>query len=156
MASLNTIGGLHHEMMKRCYNEKSVAYKDYGAKGIGVCQEWHDRDVFRKWCMENGYSKGMRLERIDCSKDYEPGNCRFGTRMKRNENSISQKTKATRIHRLEMKKYSGVPENYSKTRIFRIFNGMHTRCENNNCDHYKDYGGRGITVCKEWSGKDGF
>lgn len=32
MASLNTIGGLHYEMMRRCYNEKSVAYKDYGEK----------------------------------------------------------------------------------------------------------------------------
>lgn len=37
MADLNRIGGIHYEMMKRCYNEKSVAYKDYGAKGIGVC-----------------------------------------------------------------------------------------------------------------------
>ena len=68
MASLNNIGGLHYEMMKRCYNEKSVAFKDYGAKGIVVCEEWHDRDVFRKWCIENGYIKGMRLERVDCSK----------------------------------------------------------------------------------------
>lgn len=156
MASLNNIGGLHYEMMRRCYNEKSVAFKDYGAKGIVVCEEWHDRDIFRKWCIENGYIKGMRLERVDCSKGYEPSNCIFGTRMKRNKNSISQKTKATRIHRLEMKKYSGVPENYSKTRIFRIFNGMHTRCENKNSTHYKNYGARGICVCKEWSGKDGF
>lgn len=156
MASLNTIGGLHYEMMKRCYNEKSVAFKDYGAKGIGVCPEWHDREVFRKWCKENGYIKGMRLERIDCSKGYEPSNCRFGTRMKRDKNSGSQKTKAIRTHRLEMKEYSGVPDNYSSTRLFRIFVGMHTRCENKNSTHYKDYGGRGISVCKEWSGKDGF
>ena len=43
MASLDTIGGLHYEMMKRCYDEKSVMYNTYGAKGIKVCDEWHDR-----------------------------------------------------------------------------------------------------------------
>lgn len=48
MASLDTIGGIHYEMMRRCYKENSVAYKDYGAKGIKVCGEWHDREVFRQ------------------------------------------------------------------------------------------------------------
>ena len=78
MASLNNIGGLHYEMMRRCYNKNSVAYKDYGAKGISVCEEWHDRESFRKWAIENGYIKGLRLERIDSKKGYDPSNCRFG------------------------------------------------------------------------------
>lgn len=56
MADTNTIGGLHYEMMKRCYNKKSVMYSYYGAKGITVCQEWHDREVFRKWCKDNGWT----------------------------------------------------------------------------------------------------
>ena len=50
MADLNSIGGLHYEMMRRCYNPQSIAFKSYGAKGIKVCEEWHDRDNFRKWC----------------------------------------------------------------------------------------------------------
>lgn len=37
--------------------------------------------------------------------------------------------------------------NYSK---------MHDRCENSEAHNYADYGGRGIKVCKRWSGKDGF
>ena len=53
MASLNTIGGIHYEIMKRCYDPNSVAYKDYGAKGIIVCEEWHDRNIFRQWCLDN-------------------------------------------------------------------------------------------------------
>lgn len=68
MADLNSIGGLHYEMMRRCYNPKSIAFKSYGAKGIKVCEEWHDRDNFRKWCNENGYTKGLRLNRIDSTK----------------------------------------------------------------------------------------
>ena len=40
-------------------------------------------------------------------------------------------------------------------RIVRIYAGMHTRCYNPNVDYYKYYGGRGITICDEWLGKDG-
>ena len=36
MADLNSIGGLHYEMMKRCYNSKSIMWKYYGEKGIKV------------------------------------------------------------------------------------------------------------------------
>lgn len=50
----------------------------------------------------------------------------------------------------------GVPDKYSKLRIYRIFVGMHSRCEHISNTHYENYGGRGISVCKEWSGKDGF
>ena len=155
MASLNNIGGLHYEMMKRCYNEKSVAYKDYGAKGIGVCKEWHDRDNFRKWCNDNGYVKGLRLNRIDSSKGYYPANCYFG-----NKNSyktgIGRKTREIRNERKEMKEKYGIPDNYSKLRIYCIFRSMHSRCENKTYTNYANYGGRGISVCDEWSGKYGF
>lgn len=38
----------------------------------------------------------------------------------------------------------------SNARIHRIWNGMKQRCSNPNCHNYKNYGGRGIQVCKEW------
>lgn len=37
------------------------------------------------------------------------------------------------------------------TRLFKIWADMKTRCYNKNCKEYFRYGGRGITVCKEWS-----
>ena len=49
-------------------------------------------------------------------------------------------------------KYKGL----SDTRIFRIWKGMMRRCENTNCDCYSDYGGRGISICDEWRGTQGF
>lgn len=156
MADLNNIGGLHYEMMKRCYNENSVAYKDYGAKGISVCDEWHDRENFRKWAIENGYTKGMRLERIDSQKGYDPTNCVFGIKMKKNSESNSQKVKKNKKIIDDKKRKSGIEGKYSNTRLYRIYVGMHTRCENKNHNHYKHYGGRGIKVCNRWSGKDGF
>jgi hypothetical protein len=38
----------------------------------------------------------------------------------------------------------------SRTRLYRIWADMKTRCFNENCDYYKDYGSRGITVYKPW------
>ena len=38
----------------------------------------------------------------------------------------------------------------TKSRLFRIWSGMHTRCYNRNVHNFNDYGGRGITICDEW------
>lgn len=38
----------------------------------------------------------------------------------------------------------------SKTRLYRIWQKIHSRCENSNYEHFDCYGGRGISVCKEW------
>lgn len=155
MASLESIGGIHYEMMRRCYTEGSVSYKDYGAKGIKVCSEWHDRETFRKWAKENGYVKGLRLNRIDSKKDYCPENCVFG---KKNclSSGVAQYSREIKEHRKKIKDICGVPNRYSNLRIYRIFIGMHSRCEIQTNSHYENYGGRGIKVCDEWSGKDGF
>lgn len=39
----------------------------------------------------------------------------------------------------------------TKTRLHKIWECMHARCENPNHKYYANYGGRGITVCDEWS-----
>ena len=39
----------------------------------------------------------------------------------------------------------------SKSRLFRIWAGMISRCKNKTQSGYKNYGGRGISVCKEWN-----
>ena len=40
---------------------------------------------------------------------------------------------------------------FAGTRIYRIFREMHRRCEDPKRNNYERYGGRGISVCKEWS-----
>lgn len=42
------------------------------------------------------------------------------------------------------------------TKLCKVWNGMHRRCENPRDKSYERYGGRGIKVCDAWSGKDGF
>lgn len=39
----------------------------------------------------------------------------------------------------------------SKTRIYKLYHSILTRCNNPNCNHYKDYGGRNIGICEEWA-----
>lgn len=154
MSDLNRIGGIHYDMMRRCYNPNSIAYKQYGAKGITVCQEWHDRETFRTWALANGYKKGLRINRIDPTKGYTPENCIFGEKNKAKHGYnelVKTRSKINKIKKAEigLKRIIDSP-------LYKTYTSMHTRCENNNHKAYKDYGGRGITVCDEWSGKDGF
>lgn len=75
-------------MKQRCYSEKCWCYKDYGGRGITICDEWRDDVVaFFTWCMENGYKKGLDLDRVDNDKGYSPDNCRFVPRSENARNT---------------------------------------------------------------------
>ena len=67
---------VHNDMMRRCYNEKTTGYKNYGGRGITVCEEWKDVVGFISW-FESNYIEGYTLDRIDNYKGYNPDNCRF-------------------------------------------------------------------------------
>lgn len=49
-----------------------------------------------------------------------------------------------------LKKDSSTVHGMYKTREYNAWDGMIQRCENPNCTAYKDYGARGISVCKRW------
>src|SRR5690606_11301233 len=66
----------YDNMKGRCYRPSMESYKDYGAKGIIVCEEWlSNPESFFKWAKETGYTDNMTIERLINSKNYEPSNC---------------------------------------------------------------------------------
>lgn len=75
-------------MKARCYQKSSPSYKNYGGKGITVCDEWlNDFMPFYNWAMANGYKEELTLDRINVNGNYEPSNCRWATHKEQNNNT---------------------------------------------------------------------
>lgn len=74
------------KMKERCLNSNCKDYKNYGGRGIGICDEWLEFMPFYKWAVKNGHQKHLTLDRINNEGDYKPNNCRFTTRKIQNNN----------------------------------------------------------------------
>ena len=65
-----------YDMKYRCYNTMRQDYKNYGGRGITVCDEWLDVATFVAWAESTHPNrKGVSLDRIDNDKGYSPENC---------------------------------------------------------------------------------
>lgn len=74
-------------MIQRCTNPRSTSFADYGGRGISVCPQWQGEDGYRQFVADMGpRPKGMTLDRIDGNGNYEPGNTRWAT-PKRQQNN---------------------------------------------------------------------
>lgn len=68
----------------RCCNPCARDFAAYGARGILLCPRWH---IFENFLSDMGVAPdGLSIDRIDGMRGYEPGNCRWATRVEQNRN----------------------------------------------------------------------
>ena len=101
-------------MKQRCFNKNHPSYKNYGGRGIMICERWM---VFENFLEDMGERpEGMTLDRIDNDGNYELGNCRWATHFDQQINSrncILTKNKVKKIR---------CEENVSQEKIGKKFN----------------------------------
>lgn len=74
-------------MIDRCTRQNSIAYKDYGGRGIKVCERW--RESFQNFLDDMGKRPSSKhtIERSDNSRGYGPDNCCWATREQQGSNT---------------------------------------------------------------------
>lgn len=109
-------------MKRRCKNPGDKDYKNYGARGISVCEEW-SKSFKAFWAdMHDGYSQGLTLDRVDNSRGYSKDNCRWATAMQQSNNRRSNtlwQTPAGLMTTSQAARHYGIPKDTLIARLGR-------------------------------------
>jgi hypothetical protein len=105
-------------MIGRCEHSQHPAYKNYGARGIRVCEDWKDEKAFIAWAVSTGYNDSLTIDRVDNDGWYIPENCRwvdYKTQQRNRRNNVKYNGKTIP----EWADISGVKKNTLYARIKR-------------------------------------
>jgi hypothetical protein len=98
------------DLRQRCNNPKDTAYKNYGGRGIAVCERWDDFKNF--FADMGGVPEGSFIDRRDNNKGYDPENCRWVSRVVQNRNQKVRKDSTTGIPGVSLNKKRGKYQAY--------------------------------------------
>ncbi|WP_209121712.1 hypothetical protein [Alkalihalobacillus sp. BA299] len=110
------------QIKQRCTNKNNDRYKEYGGRGIKVCQEWMESfEVFKEWALRNGYRNDLSIDRVNVDGDYDPNNCKWSTeieqqRNKRNNHYVTINGETKTI--AEWAEISGLPYKTLQRRLY--------------------------------------
>lgn len=114
---------IFYGMRRRCYNKNCPDYKNYGGRGIKICEEWcKNCESFYDWSMNNGYADDLTIERINVDGDYCPENCKWVTKTEQAQNKRNtvkifyegQKLTVSEVCSLTGEKYNTVYMRYKR------------------------------------------
>lgn len=140
MANLHDMPEYHSwaHMIQRCTNPKNKAWKNYGGRGITVCDAW--RKAFAAFFAYVGCkpSPEHSIERIDNDRGYEPGNVKWATRSEQSLNRRAYKHEKKRTH-------CPAGHEYSEQNTWVMRNGVR-RCRACKASEARDYRKRNPTA----------
>lgn len=103
------IYNIYNAMKQRCYYKNGARYKDYGGRGIKICDEWLcSFKNFKEWALSHGYRDNLTIERIDNNGDYCPENCKFASYQIQSSNQ--------RVRKDNSSGYRGINHNQKQNR----------------------------------------
>ena|SRR5690554_3031238 len=110
-------------MKQRCYNPNKSNYHRYGGRGIKVCNEWlKDFMNFYNWAIENGYKKGLNIDRENNDGNYEPSNCQWIKHNKNSQNRVSTKLSIEDVLDIRNAWLLGCFSGYEIAKAYRVSN----------------------------------
>lgn len=118
------INSIYRKMKQRCLCKSGKRYKDYGGRGITICNEWMGEDGFLNfynWSISHGYNDDLTIDRIDVNGNYSPDNCRWATEKQQNNNTrrnVYLTAKGITKTMAEWGEYVGISASLIRQRIF--------------------------------------
>lgn len=120
--SCHELYGVWLKMVRRCTNPRDAAYKDYGARGITVCDSWGAS--VESFIIDMGERPpGTSLDRIDNDQGYNPDNCRWSSRVEQANNrrcSVKYSCNGETLGLSEMSGIYGIPVRVLRNRIVNL------------------------------------